>query len=309
MTRPRIGCHLSLGSKPQIAYSEAAKYGVECVQIFASSPGAWKAPLPHGPRQEAATDARRALGIAPLFIHAIYLINLASEDEVLANRGVQSLISTLHAGTLLGASGVITHIGTHAGRGFDWVAGTIADRLGTILEASPAGIDLVLENSAGAGGLIGASLGELAMLVQLTGNRPRLKVALDTAHLCGAGWDFSEKDAAGRLVAEIGESIGVDRLAVLHANDSKAPPGSRRDRHAAVGEGYVGIAGFESLMAQTLLRSVPWICETPDLADTEADTRFGSVKILRALARGKPAPRRRKGSAARAKPAEKDRYS
>jgi len=284
---PRLGCHLSLGRKPEVTISEARAQGVECVQIFASSPGAWKPPVCRPEETARLLAARLEQGVDPLFIHAIYLINLASMDDMLRTRSRASLVATLQAGEPLQAAGVVTHIGSHGGRGFEAVRDIVAEGLREILENTPDTVDLVLENSAGSGSLIGSTLQELATLLDAASGHSRLKIALDTAHLCGAGWDFLAPETVGRLVGEVQALIGLDRLILLHVNDSKVPCGSRRDRHAIIGEGYIGREGFQHLLAQPELRRIPWILETPDL-DTRLppEQRFVSIQALRTLMDG-----------------------
>jgi deoxyribonuclease-4 len=274
-----VGGHLSLDGNPRRTVAWAADNGFHSMQIFASSPGAWKPPILGNRDLDDFIRARREYGVNPLFIHAIYLINLASADAALARRSRASLLATLRAGEAMGAVGVITHIGSHGGRGFDAVAGDVAAALREIRAEAPPDIDLVLENSAGAGALIGAELSELGELLERAGRHPHLKVALDTAHLCGAGWDFQETGSAARLVSEIDRLIGLDRLTVIHTNDSAAPPGSRRDRHTNIGEGHIGREGFRALLAEEALRRVPWILETPDL-----EHRIDDRTTLEALA-------------------------
>ena len=288
---PRLGCHLSLGRKPEVSIGEARAQGVECIQIFASSPGTWKPPVVRPEESARYLAARRSQGVDPLFIHAIYLINLASADNMLRARSIASLVATLQAGGALEASGVVTHIGSHGGRGFAAVRDIVALGLREVLANTPDSVDLVLENSAGAGGIIGSTLAELAALLDAAGGHRRLKIALDTAHLCGAGWDFPDPATAVRLVSEVKTVIGLERLVLLHANDSKTPCGSRRDRHAVIGEGHIGREGFQHLLAQRELRRIPWILETPDL-DTRLppEQRFGSIKVLRALIDGAESP-------------------
>jgi deoxyribonuclease-4 len=127
-------------------------------------------------------------------------------------------------------------------------------------------------------------LWELAELLERCAGHSRIGVALDTAHLCGSGWDFTDDGAAEQLVEEVRCHIGLERVKVIHANDSKVPPGSRRDRHACIEEGFIGFAGFKNLLAQPALRAVPWILETPDL-DTRlpSEERFRSLRSLRDL--------------------------
>jgi len=221
----------------------------------------------------------------PLVIHAIYLINLASPDPVLRRRSIQSLQAAMEAAAALGAMGVVTHLGSHSGRGFEAVAGTIASGLRQVIETAPDRVALILENNAGAGGLVGAQLEELAALIAFAGSSRRLLVALDTAHLCGAGWDLAADGEGERLVEAIRLTFGLDRLALIHANDSAAVCGSRRDRHAVVGEGHIGLAGFACLLAQGEIRRLPWILETPDLDPSRRDgEQWVSIRRLRALA-------------------------
>jgi deoxyribonuclease-4 len=281
---PRIGCHLSLGTKPDASLADAASHGAECVQIFASSPAAWKAPVHDATREALVVRALEANDLHPLFIHAIYLINLASTDRILVRRSRNSLIATLHAAQRLHATGVIAHVGSHMGRGFEEVAARVGAAILHVLDLAPEGVDLVLENSAGAGGLIGSTLEELAEILDHAQRHPALKIALDTAHLCGAGWDFTQNETSPLLVERVRGTVGLDRLVAIHANDSKVPPGSRRDRHSSIGDGYIGTEGFRHLLAQAALREVPWICETPDLGSTDEAERFASVELLRELA-------------------------
>jgi deoxyribonuclease-4 len=261
------------------------------MQIFASSPGAWKPPVINELAWQRFRDARTTHGVTPLFIHAIYLINLASPNADLVRRSIGSLQATLKAGSLMGAQGVITHIGSHGGRGFDAIADQVAAGLDEILEATPDNIELILENAAGAGGIIGAQVEELGELVRRVGGHPRLRVALDTAHLTASGWDFTREGEAARLADATEAAIGLNRLSALHANDSATPVGSRRDRHANIGEGYVGVAGFRTLLSEARLRSVPWIMETPDLGDRVPGTPTGSLIRLRDLAEEACPPR------------------
>jgi deoxyribonuclease IV len=273
-----VGGHLPLGRKPRETVRRAADNGFTCMQIFASSPGAWKSPIFDEARVSELVAARRDYGVDPLLIHAIYLINLASAEPALVARAKHSLIDALITGAKLGATGVITHIGSHRGRGYCAVADQIGVALDEVIESSPDAVDLILENSAGTRNIVGSELGELGDLIRRAHSHSRLKVALDTAHLCGRGWDFQKEGEAERLQRELEQTIGIERLAVIHANDSLLPCGSRRDRHANIGTGHVGLDGFRSLLAIEDFRRVPWILETPDL-----EMRVEDLTKLRAL--------------------------
>ncbi|MBV9280406.1 MAG: TIM barrel protein, partial [Chloroflexi bacterium] len=161
-----IGGHVSLNGKPRATVRQLAEDGFGCLQIFASSPGSWKPPAVDTVIAQDFSLAREEFGVRPLVIHAIYLINLASADSTLATRSRSSLKATLGAGAKLGAAAVVTHIGSHAGRGFGAVAEQIAQGLVEILESAPEGVDLLLENSAGAGAIVGSELGELGDLIR-----------------------------------------------------------------------------------------------------------------------------------------------
>jgi len=278
VTELNIGAHISLGLRPRKTVELAAQAGLRSMQIFASSPGAWKPPVARPEFNREFRASRAEFGVDPVYIHAIYLINLASADPLLLQRSKSSLIATLHAAVGLGAAGVITHLGSHAGRGFSAVVPAVSAALVEILRRTPEGVDLVLENSAGAGGLLGSRVDELGTLVHAAGSPERLKVALDTAHLFAAGWDLCDPHAVHLLVTEVEHHISLDRLVVLHANDSAQPRGSRRDRHAPIGEGHIGIEGFRALMGEEAFRSIPWILETPAL-----DRRAEEVNALQVL--------------------------
>lgn len=283
MARLNLGGHLSLGRNPAGTVCQAAADGFGSMQIFASNPGAWKPPILDRPYAAAFGDARNAHNVAPLYIHAIYLINLGSDNPELVRRSIGSLERTLAAGSVLGAAGVITHIGSHGKRGFETVAGQVGESLQEVLSEIPPDVELLLENSAGAGAIIGSTLDEIGRLISLAGRHPQLNVALDTAHLTGSGWDFTDPTVPPRLVAEADAAFGLDRLRVIHANDSAVPVGSHRDRHANIGEGYIGEAGFRNLLAQSELTAVPWIMETPDLGDRVEGEPTGSLRRLREL--------------------------
>jgi deoxyribonuclease-4 len=283
MARMNLGGHLSLGRNPAATVRQAAADGFESMQIFASSPGAWKPPIVDRPYAASFKTARDETGLHPLYIHAIYLINLGSDNPELVRRSIGSLKRTLAAGAAMGAAGVITHIGSHGKRGFQTVAGQIGESLAEVLEEIPPETELLLENSAGAGAIVGSTLEEIGILIGAAGNHPQLNVALDTAHLTGSGWDFKDPSESTRLVEEADAAFGLDRLRVIHANDSAVPVGSRRDRHANIGEGHIGDEGFRHLLGRPELRTLPWIMETPDLSDRVEGEPTGSLLRLRRL--------------------------
>jgi deoxyribonuclease IV len=214
--------------------------GGDCVQVFTQSPRMWR-PTNHKPETIEAFRAKRVEhGIGGVVCHALYLCNLAAPDDDIYEKSIATMRATMDAATAIGADGVVFHVGSHLGAGFD--AGL--DRTCTALERILDGCDgdtwLLMENSAGAGGTIGRSLEELHTLLARLGHHPRLGLCLDSCHLYVSGYDVTSREEVDRLVGELDELIGLDRLRALHVNDSAAPLGSNRDRHANILEGELG---------------------------------------------------------------------
>jgi len=243
--------------------------GAEAAQVFSRSPRTWQGALP---APEALGELREARAAArapalPLWIHASYLVNLASGDPSLLERSVATLRADLVVARAVGAAGVVLHLGSHGGEGLEAVLARLARSLERALEELPSGPRtgpvLALENSAGAGHAIGSTPAELARVVEACGGDERLRVCLDTQHLFAAGIDFTTPERADAVLASLEELLGPDRLACLHLNDSAVPFGARRDRHANLGEGLVGEEGLASLLGHPLLAGLDAILEVP----------------------------------------------
>jgi len=213
--------------------------GAEAAQIFVQSPRTWR-PTKHKPETIERFKSERARLKAPVFAHALYLVNLASPNEDLYRRSVETMCTTLDVACAIEADGVIFHVGSHQGTGFASAVDRVAAAMEEILEHANDRTWLLMENSAGAGGTIGRSLEELAALYKRLGRHPSLGLCLDSCHLFVSGCDVTERAELDRLVAELDRQIGIDKLRALHVNDAKAPLGSNRDRHENIGEGVMG---------------------------------------------------------------------
>ncbi len=214
--------------------------GGDCVQVFTQSPRMWR-PTNHKPEAIARFHARRTeAGIGGVVCHALYLCNLAAPDEEIYEKSVQTMRTTVDAACAIGADGVIFHVGSHLGAGFEAGLDRTCAALAQVLERCEGGTWLLMENSAGAGGTIGRSLEELHTLLERLDRHPRLGLCLDSCHLYVSGYDVTDRRAVDALVGELDEKIGLDRLRALHVNDSAAELGSNRDRHANIGEGLMG---------------------------------------------------------------------
>jgi deoxyribonuclease IV len=255
-----FGAHCSGGIKGSL--DRAIEIGADAVQLFAQSPRAWRFP-DHDPGELARFRERRAeAGMGAALIHALYLCNLATPDETVFGKSLQTMLSTMDTAVAIEADGVVFHVGSHLGAGFEAGLERCVPALEQVLDRCSETTWLLLENSAGAGGTIGRSLDELATLVDALGRHARLGICLDSCHLFVSGVDVGEPDAVAATIADLDERIGLDRLRALHVNDAAAPLGSNRDRHANVLEGELG-ERLGAFLAHPAVQGLPAVMETP----------------------------------------------
>ncbi len=208
--------------------------------------------------------AARDKGLDPIVIHAPYLINLASPDEIIWEKSVFLLRWTLQRGALLGAASVVFHTGSHRGSGVEAGIARIAEGITNILPETPPEVMLLLENDAGAGNSLGGSFEQLSAVLNLLPQyQQRLGVCLDTAHLWGAGYDISTTASMHQVLQQFDEVIGFNRLKVIHLNDTEMALGSHRDVHARIGEGIIGQEGLRALLTDPRFDHVAVLLETP----------------------------------------------
>jgi deoxyribonuclease-4 len=233
-----LGAHCSGGIKGGI--DRAVEIGADCVQIFAQSPRAWRFPE-HDPADLETFRARREeAGIGAVAVHALYLVNLAAPNEEVYAKSVETMRKTVDAGCAIGADAVIFHVGSHLGAGFEAGLEHAVPAIASILERCKDDTWLLMENSAGAGGTVGRSIDELAVLFERLDRHPRLGICLDSCHLYVSGYDVPDRGVLDAVLEDVDARIGLDRLRALHVNDSAAPLGSNRDRHANMLEGELG---------------------------------------------------------------------
>jgi deoxyribonuclease-4 len=257
-----FGAHVSSSGGIDSAIDRAEAMGCDCVQVFTQSPRMWR-PTNHKPESIERFKARRAeAGIGGVACHALYLCNLAAPDATIYEKSVATMRATVDAACAIDADAVIFHVGSHLGAGFEAGLERVVAAMRQVLERCAGDTWLLMENSAGAGGTIGRSVAELARLVDALDRHPRLGICLDSCHLYVSGYDVTDADAVAALVDEVEETIGLDRLRALHVNDSAAPLGSNRDRHANVGEGLMG-EGMGAFLAHPALQQLPVYLEVP----------------------------------------------
>jgi deoxyribonuclease IV len=254
------GAHCSGGIKG--ALDRAVEIGADAVQLFAQSPRMWRFPA-HADEDLARFRERRAeAGIGAVLVHALYLCNLATPDEVVFGKSLETMRATVDAACAIEADGVVFHVGSHLGTGFEAGLERCVPALREVLEHCNDTTWLLLEDSAGAGGTIGRSIEELAAIMDALDRHERLGICLDSCHLYVSGVDVGEPKEVAAVLKEVDTRIGLDRLRALHVNDAAAPLGSNRDRHANVLEGELG-ERLGAFLAHKAVQSLPALMETP----------------------------------------------
>jgi deoxyribonuclease-4 len=257
----RVGAHVSTAGGPATAFDRAVDIGAEAVQIFASSPRAWRFRKPSDEQVAEFRSRSVSTGVGLAFIHGSYLVNVGGSPDIL-EKSIECLVENMNAANALGVPGVIFHGGSHKGKGFDGVLDQAAGALKEALARTPEDTWLIIENSAGMGAHIGASFAELGRMLAAIDD-DRVKICLDTQHSFAAGYDLANAEGVAAAMDEFDREIGLDRLVAVHANDTKMELGSGVDRHENIGEGFIGLDGFEAIMGHEAFRDVPFLLEVP----------------------------------------------
>src|ERR1700760_367148 len=272
-----IGAHVSPAGGLPKAIERGVERGAQAIQIFNQSPRMWK---PTTYRDEDVAAFREAMAGSPIdavLIHAVYLLNCASDDSEIRKKSLTSLTHSLRVGHAIGASAVVLHPGSaktgHVGEAIERAGKTIAAAL-----SDSDGCELHLENTAGAGGTLGRSFEELPARIDPAGAGKRLGVCLDSCHLLASGYDIRTPEKLSRVLRESTKKLGRGTVRSLHLNDSMTPLGSNRDRHTNIGKGELGRKGCAAFLSAPSLQKLPCVLETP------GENREGPAKKEIALA-------------------------
>ncbi len=256
-----IGAHVSQSGGLEKAVDRGVERGAQAIQIFNQSPRMWRPTAYSGDDFAAFRTTLDQSPIKSVVIHAVYLLNCASEDGEIRKKSLRSLIQSLRVGDGIGAAGVVLHPGSakkgEVSRAIKRAGKVIRDALGDSEHC-----ELHLEDTAGAGGTLGRSFEELEALLDAAGGDGRLGVCLDSCHLYASGYNISTADGLREALDQCERTVGLRRLRSLHCNDSMTPPGSNRDRHALLGQGELGERGCGVFLSEPRFEGLPCLLET-----------------------------------------------
>lgn len=265
----KYGLHIktagNLGTTPE----RAKAMGADALQIFAGSPRTFKQPIYTADTTAGFHEACLNLDM-PAFIHMFYLTSYGSPDDKLRRSSIDGAKQTMRNGDLLKVDGVVTHLGSHKGLGTATVIDRLRDGLLEVIDAAET-TKLLLENSAGAGGNVGNSIDELALLYEAVGRTPKIGFCLDTAHLFASGYDVRTEEGWSGVLDEFDTKIGLENLGCIHLNDSKVDLDSKRDRHENIGQGFIGEEGFKVILNEPRLKDSVGLLEVPGLDEKGPD--------------------------------------
>jgi len=275
-----FGAHVSAAGGISKAIDRIEEIGGTAVQVFTQSPRMWK-PTEHDPDELARfRTRRREARVRHVACHALYLVNLASRDRTIRSKSFTALSATMETARAIGADTVVFHVGSHVGRGFGAAVKTVVPPLRELLTLTTDDLWLCLENAAGAGGTIGRSIDEFAVIAEALDGHQRLGVCLDSCHWWASGVDVTSPAALDEALGDLDARLGLDRLRLLHVNDAKTPLGSNRDQHEIVADGLLG-NGLAVFLGHPAFGNLPALLETwPDGGLSTAD-----IDLLRTLRR------------------------
>ncbi len=278
----RVGVHTSIAGDLENAVRRAAEIGCDTFQMFSANPRGWLAPEPSAEDCRRFRAAREASGLRPLVIHDNYLINLASAEAAVRKKSIAAFRREIRRAVKLGAEYLVAHPGSAKGSSAEDAVKTCAvsiQRASDGLEFG--GLMILIENTAGQGTAIGRSFEEVAEIIQAAGRELPVGCCIDTAHCFAAGYAIHTPKGLRETVKALDQTVGLSRVRVIHANDSKAAFDSHVDRHEHIGKGAIGAEAFRRIVRHPKLRNIPFICETP-VDEPDDDKR--NVEMMRKLA-------------------------
>ena len=258
----KFGTHVSIAGGLDKAPERAYKLGCECFQLFTRSPrGGQPSRLDDEVIDNFLTDCDK-YGLENYYVHTPYFINLASKDNKVRNNSIRLIREDLERSSLLKVKSIMTHLGSSKGMEREEAVKNVAESVVKILDGYKGSSVLMLENSAGQGDTIGDTFEEVEEILRLA-DIDEVMVCIDTAHMFGAGYDLRDKKSLDQTIKKIEDSFGLERVMLIHGNDSKVDLGERKDRHEHIGKGKIGEEGFKAIVSDSRLKHLDIIVENP----------------------------------------------
>ena len=279
----RIGVHVSIAGKIWESLERAKALGCNTMQIFSRNPRLWQASEFDSSDIENFKKLKIDYDIAPVAVHIPYIINLASPDEGLYKKSIIAYIEDIARADVLGAEYFVTHLGSHVGTGEDEGIGRFSKALNEIINKAKPNTTILLENTAGSGSCIGYKFEHLKRIMTGLKRPKRVGVCLDTAHTFESGYDIKSKSGLEKTLKKFDKLIGLDKIKVVHFNDSLSALGSRVDRHQHIGKGNIGPVAMKRIINHPGLKDAAFIMETPKSSDKDDKM---NIKVVRGFIKG-----------------------
>jgi len=272
--------HVSISGTLDQAPDRARELECDTFQMFTRNPRGWNFSKLN---QDEVKEFRRknsTYNLAPVVTHMPYLPNLSSPKKAIYNKSVKSLVAEVERSSTLGIPYVVTHLGSHLGKGQETGLERLVSAINIAFEQNKNDVMLLLENTAGTKNSMGSTFEEIQRIIDGVEDKERVGICLDTAHAFAAGYDIRTPNGVNATMKKFDSALGLAHLKVIHLNDSKVPLGAGRDRHEHIGLGYIGEEGFRALFKQDAVQGLPFIMETP--IDERRD-EAGNIKKVREL--------------------------
>jgi deoxyribonuclease-4 len=276
----RLGMHVSITGTIDRAADRAREIECDTFQMFTRNPRGWKFKKLSPDETKEFRRKVESYNLKPVVAHMPYLPNLSSPRKVIYNKSVKSLSTELERCAILGIPYIVTHLGSHLGKGPEIGLERIVTAVNETISKNNGNVMLLLENTAGTKNSMGSTFEEIGRILKGLKNRRRVGVCFDTAHAFAAGYDLRTAEKVNETFAKFDEILGLGLLKVIHLNDSKGELGSNRDRHEHIGMGHIGEEGFRAIFRHEALRDLPFIMETP--IDERRD-EAGNIRKVREL--------------------------
>lgn len=269
----KLGKHISIAGGIDKAPQRAKELGCNCLQIFAKNPRGWKGRTISAGEIKELQEKMEEFKMGDLVVHSTYLINLATPKDELWKKSIAGLREDYERCGKISAKYLVLHPGSHTGSGVKLGIKRISAALDQVLAEIDNQTKILLENVSGAGTAIGSNFKEIHGIIENINAQERVGLCLDTCHSFAAGYDLRNKEGIDKLLGEIDSEIGLEKLKVIHINDSKHELGTNKDEHAHIGEGFIGNDGFKNIINHQLLKDLTFILETADFPGEDEDVK------------------------------------